>query len=98
MLLRLLFMIYLAGGPKDLKANKATVELLRINRNGTASRKRIRINLSQEISQELNPPLMNQDIVYVRSNILNKVGTGLGTISESISPLVTGLTLFKLLD
>jgi len=90
--------IYLAGGPKEWKANKANVELLRINRNGTAIRKKIRINLSQEVSEKFNPPLMDQDIVYVRSNTLNNIGTGLGTISDSISPVITGLTLFKLLD
>ena len=43
--------VYMAGGPVDWKANTGNVELLRINKNGTASRKRFKIKLDQDIHQ-----------------------------------------------
>ena len=88
----------MAGGPIDWKANIGNVDLVRIKKNGSAERKKFKINLNQDMSADSNPPLRNQDIVYVRSNNLNRIGTGLGTITESISPAITALTLFKLLD
>ncbi len=90
--------VYLAGGPIDWKANKGNVELLRIQKNGSAYRKKFKINLNQALSLESNPPLKNNDIVYVRSNNLNRVGSGFKTITESISPAITTITLFKLLE
>ena len=89
--------IYMAGGPIDWKSNKGSVELLRIKRNGSASRRKFKIKLDQDISPELNPPLMNGDIVYVRSNTINRISTGLGAITEPIAPIVTSLTFFKIL-
>ena len=90
--------VYMAGGPIDWKSNKGNVELLRINKNGSASRRKFKINLDQSISSEFNPPLMNQDIVYVRSNNINRLSTGLGAVTEPISPIISAFTLFKLLD
>ena len=90
--------VYLAGGPIDWKANKGNIELLRIKKNGSAYRKKFKINLDQDVSIASNPPLLNNDIVYVRSNNLNRISGGLGTITDTISPAVTALTLFKLLE
>ncbi len=90
--------IYSAGGPTEWKANKGNVKLIRVNRNGTVSKRKFRINLKQNISDEKNPPLKDRDIVYVTSSKLNKVSSGLGAITEPISPIVTAVTLFKLLN
>lgn len=90
--------IYMAGGPVDWRANKGNVDLVRIKKNGTAFRKKFKINLNQNLSQEINPPLIDQDIVYVRSNNLNRISSGLGALTDTISPAVTALTLFKLLE
>lgn len=90
--------IYMAGGPIDWKANKSNIELIRVNTNGSVSKKKFKIKLGEDVSYKNNPPLMNQDIVFVRSNSLNKINSSLGVLSESISPAITALTLFKLLD
>ena len=90
--------VYMAGGPIDWKSNKGNVELLRINKNGSASRRKFKINLDQDISSELNPPLMNQDIIYVRSNNINRISTGLDAITQPISNVISAAALFKLLD
>ena len=38
------------------------------------------------------------DIVYVKSTTFNTITKGLTTVVEPISPVVTAITLFKLLD
>ena len=47
--------IYAAGGPKDWKSNKGNVELIRINRNGSAILKKYRINLRENVNDKTNP-------------------------------------------
>ncbi len=90
--------IFSAGGPLDWKANKGNVKLIRINRNGTVSKRKFKINLKQNVSNKKNPPLKDRDIIYVTSSKLNNLSTGLGALTEPISPIVTAVTLFKLLN
>tara|TARA_Y100001968_G_scaffold307221_2_gene324820 strand:+ start:2288 stop:3424 length:1137 start_codon:yes stop_codon:yes gene_type:complete len=90
--------IYNAGGPIEWKANKGNVDLVRVNRNGTVTKKRYKINLSEGVSSESNPPLMDQDIVIVNSSSLNKLTVGLKSLTEPVTPLVTALSLYKLLN
>ena len=71
--------------------------LIRIKENGTAIRKKFNIKSNQNISARYNPPLLDQDIVYVRSNALNRFNHNLSAVSETITPVVTGITLLKLL-
>ena len=87
-----------AGGPVAWKANKGNVILMRVNQNGTITKKRYRINLNANVSYEKNPPLQDKDIVYVKSSVLNKVSTGLSEITAPITPIINAFTLFKLLD
>ena len=88
--------ILLAGGPLSWKANKGNVELFRVNKDGSAFRKKFKINLSQSISDEFNPPLMNRDIIKVNSSSINSLGEGIATITNPLSGLVTAFTLIKL--
>ena len=87
-----------AGGPVAWKANKGNIILMRVNENGTVSKKRYKINLNEDVSYEKNPPLKDKDIVFVKSSALHKVSSGLGAFTEPISPFVTAITFFKLLN
>jgi len=87
-----------AGGPIAWKANKGNVELVRINRNGSATRRKFKMDLNQGVSDERNPPLTNGDIVKVNQSALAKISGGLGAVTEPVSGLVTALSLFKLLN
>jgi len=61
--------ILAAGGPRTWRAKTSNVELVRINRNGTATREMFAINYSQGVSGARNPPLRDGDTVIVnRSN------------------------------
>ena len=90
--------VYSAGGPIDWKANKGNITLLRVNSNGSVTKKKFRLDLNAEVSANKNPPLKDRDIVLVQSNRFNKINKGIATVAEPISPVVTAITLFKLLD
>ena len=87
-----------AGGPLAWRANKGNIILMRVNKNGTITKKRYKIDLNSNVSYRKNPPLQDKDIVYVKSSVLNKVSTGLSAVTEPISPLINAFTLIKLLD
>ena len=90
--------VYSAGGPISWKANKGNITLLRVNPNGSVTKKRFKLNLNTDVSVKKNPPLKDRDIVYVQSTMFNKVNKGLSTVTEPISSIITAITLFKILD
>ena len=90
--------VYSAGGPISWKANKGNITLLRVNPNGSVTKKRFKLDLNEDVSSKKNPPLKDRDIVYVQSTRFNKVTKGLSTVTEPISSIVTAITLFKILD
>ena len=87
-----------AGGQKPWKSNKNNIELIRINRDGSITRKRVRFNIRKGISENNNPPLSNGDVVIVNSNKFAKTSSGIKVLSEPISGLVTSYSLLKILN
>tara|TARA_B100000401_G_C52795318_1_gene715564 strand:+ start:899 stop:1963 length:1065 start_codon:yes stop_codon:yes gene_type:complete len=87
-----------AGGPRQWRTNKGNVELIRVNKNGTAFRKRYRIDLLNAVSDESNPILQNGDLVKVNPSLLDNVTTGLTAITEPFQGIVNAITLIKLIE
>ena len=87
-----------AGGLKDWRANGGKVELLRLNRNGSATLKRFRFEIGSGASNETNPPLRQGDTVRVGSSLLAKGSDALGVVTEPVSRLVTVFSLFSLIN
>ncbi|MDC3009344.1 SLBB domain-containing protein [Synechococcus sp. AH-736-G20] len=87
-----------AGGLKDWRANGGNVELVRINRNGTAMLKRFRFDMGSAASNDANPPLRQGDTVRVGRSLLAKGSDALGAVSEPVSSLVTAWSLFTLVN
>ncbi len=87
-----------AGGVQAWRASQSKVELIRINRNGTASREVFSLNLSQGASNAKNPPLRNGDTVLVNRSGFAVASDALGAVSQPLSGLVNVLTLFRLLN
>ena len=87
-----------AGGPLAWRANEGNIILMRVNQNGTITKKRYKLNLNANVSYEKNPPLKDKDIVYVKSSVLNKVSVSLGAVTRPIAPIINAFSLFKLLD
>jgi len=56
----------LAAGSFDrTRARTGSVELIRLNPNGTATRRRVRVDLAAGINEETNPALRNYDTIVV---------------------------------
>ncbi len=87
-----------AGGPKNWRANTGNVELVRINRNGSATLEKFQINLAQGASNAKNPPLRDGDTVKVNRSSLAKASDAIGAVSTPISGLVQIWTLFRLIN
>jgi polysaccharide export outer membrane protein len=87
-----------AGGPIAWRANKGNVELVRINRNGSATLERFAIDLSQGASNEKNPPLRDGDTVRVNRSGLAEASDAINAVSQPVSGLVTIWTLLKLVN
>ena len=87
-----------AGGPQVWRASRGNVELVRINRNGTATRERFQLNLSQGASNTKNPPLRDGDTVLVNRSGLAVASDAIGAVSNPLSGLVNVLTLLDLVN
>ena len=87
-----------AGGPQTWRASKGNVELVRINRNGTATRQRFQLNLSQGASNTKNPPLRDGDTVVVNRSGLARASDAIGAVSTPLTGLVNILALVDLIN
>ena len=86
-----------AGGPINSRSSKSTVDLFRVNRDGTASHNKFKLDFKSGISPN-NPLLKNGDVVRVRRNLITSASDSLETISRPLSSVVTVYSLFKILD
>jgi polysaccharide export outer membrane protein len=82
--------ILTAGDFDKRRANQSTVELIRLNSNGTVTKTAINIDFSQGIDEKTNPILRNNDVIVVNRSGLAATTDTLGTV---LSPF-TGLTGF----
>ena len=87
-----------AGGTKAWRASRSNVELVRINRNGTATRRTYAIDLSQGASNAKNPPLRDGDTVIVNRNGLAKASDTISAVSQPLTGLTNILALVELLN
>ncbi|HEY9692527.1 MAG TPA: SLBB domain-containing protein [Oculatellaceae cyanobacterium] len=81
-----------AGGFNNSRARTNRVDLVRLNPDGTVSKRSIGVDLARGIDQQNNPTLRNNDVIVVnRSNIATFSDT-LGTV---LSPLGGVFSLFN---
>ena len=90
--------ILAAGGPKSWRANRGNVELVRINRNGSATREVLSINYSQGVSGVSNPPLKDGDTVVVNRSAYAVATDALGAVATPLSQLVNVWALVDLIQ
>lgn len=62
--------IMTAGGFRGGRASRKNVDLIRLNPNGTVSRRRLSIDLDQNMNEDRNPRLFNNDIVVVNRTFI----------------------------
>jgi polysaccharide biosynthesis/export protein len=85
--------VLLSAGGLTGQAKQKSIELMRLNANGTISRQKIAIDYSQPVGSERNPVLQNQDVILVDRNLGAKVTE---KISNILSPINSVLSLFNL--
>jgi polysaccharide export outer membrane protein len=84
--------ILTAGDFDKRRANQSVVELIRLNPNGTVTKKSIAVDFSQGINEEKNPTLQNNDVIVVNRSDLTAATDTLSTI---VSPLGSALGLLN---
>jgi polysaccharide export outer membrane protein len=89
--------ILAAGGPVTYRSRRSDVELVRINRNGTATREVFRLDYSQGVSGAFNPPLRDGDTVIVNRSTYARVTDAIEAIATPLTPLVNVLALIDII-
>jgi len=74
----------LSAGGFNKRAHKGSVELIRLNPNGTVTRQKVSIDFSKGIDDKNNPLIRNNDIIVVRPTGLAKFSD---TLDNVLSPL-----------
>jgi len=87
-----------AGGPNSWRANKGQVELVRINRNGSASRERFKLDLGQGASNSKNPPLRDGDTVLVNRSGFAAASDAITAVGAPLTSLANIFALIRLLN
>ncbi|MCS6814925.1 MAG: SLBB domain-containing protein [Cyanobacteria bacterium] len=83
----------LAAGGFNTRAQTGTVELVRLNPNGTVTRRTIGVDFAQGISEENNPPLRNNDTVIVSKSTIAGISDEFNLF---FSPITAGFGLLRL--
>lgn len=83
--------ILAAGGFDERRADSSTVELIRVNPNGTVTKRNIPVNLAAEVNEQTNPILKNNDVIVINRSAIAAFGDSvesvLGPIGRSFSLL-----------
>lgn len=83
----------LAAGGFNRRARRGTVQLIRLNTDGSVTRQKIEVDFEQGISDSNNPALRDSDVVIVSPSGLANVSD---TLDSIVQPLEDVLTIFGL--
>lgn len=86
-----------AGGPNNSRANTSRVQLIRINRNGSITRRAFSLNLGSAASNENNPPLRDRDTIVIRRSNYAKLADAVDAIGTPLTSLASILSLMQVL-
>lgn len=87
-----------AGGFNPTRAKKSVVELLRLNPNGTVTKRNITINFSRGINEQANPILRDNDVIIVRRSVSAEITDGLRTWLDPISNFFSIFNLIRIFE
>jgi len=78
-------------GYENTRARRNQVELVRLNNDGTATKRMIEVDLTQGINEELNPQLRNNDMIIVSrsgfANLVDRMNTVIGPVGPATGVL-----------
>jgi polysaccharide export outer membrane protein len=85
-----------AGGGVVQRAKTNRVDLIRVNRNGTLTRKAVALNLGAPPSPMFNPPLRDGDVVVVHRSNYARLTDAIDAVGRPLTGLASVLTLLQL--
>lgn len=77
-----------AGGFDNVRANKGEVDFIRLNPNGSVTKRMIKLDFTKGIDNDRNPRLQNNDTIVIGRNGLTRVGDGFSTILTPFNGLL----------
>ena len=86
--------ILAAGGFNDARAKRRRVTLIRLNPNGSVTRRKIKVDLAAGINEQTNPILRDDDVVLVGRSTVARVTDPLRLI---LGPVSGALNLVRFL-
>ena len=87
--------ILAAGGFDEVRANQGSVELIRLNRNGTVQKRKISVDFESGINEETNPPLRPDDIIVINRSGLTVFTDTVGQVLEPLDSLLGIFNVFR---
>ncbi|MFN4279513.1 SLBB domain-containing protein [Thermosynechococcus sp.] len=87
-----------AGGFNIQRANRSRVTLVRLNRDGTVSRRRIPFSLAAQPNANDNPVLQEGDVIVVERSGVTQVGDAIGNALRPLGALGTLGLIFNLIN
>ncbi|MDZ8031983.1 MULTISPECIES: SLBB domain-containing protein [unclassified Nostoc] len=88
--------ILAAGGFNDARASSSAVDLIRLNPNGSVTKRIVKVDFSAGINEQTNPILRNNDVVVVNRSGSAKTGDTVNTITGPLGVIFNLLNLFGL--
>ena len=86
-----------AGAPDPIRASRSKVDLIRINRNGTATLRRYSLDYSLGVSGPRNPPLRDGDTVVVNRSVFATATDAITTITTPLTSLTNVWAIYRLI-
>jgi polysaccharide biosynthesis/export protein len=80
--------LLISGGFDNIRSNKNEVDFIRLNPNGTVTKRMIKLNFARGIDPENNPRLQNNDTIVIGRNNLTRFGDGFSSILSPFSGLL----------
>ncbi len=87
--------ILVAGGFNNTRANKGQVDFIRLNPNGTVTKRQIKLDFAKGIDNEINPRLQNNDTIVIGRSNLTRIGDGFSSILSPFNGLFGILNIFR---
>ena len=84
-----------AGGFNNSRAKRSSVQLVRLNPDGTVTKRKVTINLARGISDKDNPTLRDNDILVVGRSGIAQVGDSLGAFLGPVGSIFGLVNLFR---
>jgi polysaccharide export outer membrane protein len=85
-----------AGGFNDARASKGSVELIRLNANGSVTKREVKVDFKQGINEQTNPILRNNDVVVVNRSGIARTGDGLNILAGPLGIILNIARFFGL--